>query len=189
MTCHTQAPKQQRSWSQSVLCAQVYKRIAASGPVCCDFTLLVARFLHVHTDLVGPLPTSVSYAYCLTAVDCFTCWPEVVSIPDITADTVALALRTGWISCFRCPQTIATNQGHQFESQFSQSLARLCSIPLSQLTAHHSAAKTLGTLPLDTEGNHHVPRGPTVVEVLPSAAHKPWTCELQTVLNNTAPFL
>jgi hypothetical protein len=39
----------------------------------------------------------------LTAVDCFTHWPEVVTIPDITADTVACALLIGWISCFSRP--------------------------------------------------------------------------------------
>jgi hypothetical protein len=29
-----------------------------------EFTLQAARFLHVHIDLVGPLPTSVGYTYC-----------------------------------------------------------------------------------------------------------------------------
>ncbi|PNF40131.1 hypothetical protein B7P43_G09999 [Cryptotermes secundus] len=37
-------------------------------------------------DLTGPLPSSAGYTYCLTAVDHFTCWPEVVAIPDITAN-------------------------------------------------------------------------------------------------------
>jgi hypothetical protein len=108
-----------------------------------DFTPPAARFLHVHIDLVGPLPTSAGYTYCLTAVDRFNRWPEVIPIPDITADTVARALLTGWISRFGCPQTINTDQGRQLESHLFQSLARMCGIQLARMTAHHPAANGL----------------------------------------------
>jgi hypothetical protein len=99
-----------------------------------DFTPPAARFLHVYIDLVRPLATSANYTYCLTAVDRFTRWPEVVPIPDISANTVACALLAGWIFCFSRPQTITTSQGRQFESQPFHSLAKLCGIQLSRTT-------------------------------------------------------
>jgi transposase InsO family protein len=78
--------------------------------------------------------------YCLTTVDRFTRWLEVIPIQDITVDTVPRTLLTGSISHLGCLQTITTNQGHLFQPQLFHSLAKLCGIQLSWTTDRHPAA-------------------------------------------------
>jgi len=108
-----------------------------------DFTLPPARFLHIHIDLVGPLPSSEGFHYCLTAIDRFTRWPKVFLIPDITAETVSRDLLSGWILRFGFPQTITTDQGRQFESQLFHNLAKLCRIHLCKTPPCHPAVNGL----------------------------------------------
>jgi len=118
-----------------------------------DFAVPTSRFQHLHIDIVGPLPTPDSFRYCLTAVDHFTRWPEAIPLQDITAETVAHALLSGWITHYGCPHTITTDQGRQFESQLFHSLAKMCGIHLSRTTAFHPAANGL------VERMHRTPTG------------------------------
>jgi hypothetical protein len=127
-----------------------------------DLTLPAARFNHIHIYLVGHLATSAGYNYCLTAVDRFTRGPEAIPTTEITADSVARALVTGWISRFGCPQTTTTDKGRQFRSQLFYSLARLCGIQLPDKRPPSRSQRNCGTLPLDSEGSHHVSCRPAV---------------------------
>jgi hypothetical protein len=136
-------------------------------------------FQSVNIDLVGPLPASAGYTYCLTAVDRFTRCPEVIPIPNITADTVACTLLTGWISRFGCPQTITTDQGRLFESQLFQSLAKICGTQLQwTIAANPTAANGL------VERFHPPERQPSCATRINSGQrHFPWFSSESTELS------
>ena len=75
--------------------------------------------------MVGPLPTSQGYTYILTCIDQFTCWPEAISISDITAEGVARAFIQGWIARFGVLSTVTTDCGRQFKSALWSKLMKL----------------------------------------------------------------
>lgn len=129
-----------RTWVKSCEpCQRSKVQRHTSSPVA-DFPLTTHRFSHVHIDLIGPLPPSTDFRYCLTAVDRFTRWPEVKPLTDISAETVARAFYEIWISRFGCPETVTTDQGRQFNSHLFKSLTDLCGIRLRHTTAYHPQA-------------------------------------------------
>ena len=101
------------------------------------------RFSHVHIDLVGPLPVSSSFGYCLTAIDRYTRWPDAFPLSYITAEAVAKAFVSDWIARFGCPQQISTDQGRQFEARLFKTLANGTGSSLTRTTAWHPASDGL----------------------------------------------
>ncbi|KAM0726708.1 Gag-Pol polyprotein [Formica fusca] len=98
------------------------------------------RFEHIHIDIVGPMPTSKGYRYCLTLIDRFSRWPEAIPVPDITADTIASNIFANWMARFGVPKYITTDQGRQFEADLFKRLTQLTGTTHYRTTAYHPAA-------------------------------------------------
>lgn len=95
------------------------------------------RFTHVHLDVVGPLPPSQGFRYCLTIIDRTTRWPEAIPIPDCTAETITIAFFNVWIARYGAPATITTDRGAQFESTIFDALIKLIGSNRIKTTTYH----------------------------------------------------
>ncbi|GFW47275.1 transposon Tf2-9 polyprotein [Trichonephila clavipes] len=95
------------------------------------------RFDHVHLDLIGPLPPSNGYTYCLTMIDRFSKWPEAQPLKDITAEAVAFF--SSWVSRFGTPAILTTDRGRQFESSLFKALSKLLGVQKCRTTGYTSS--------------------------------------------------
>ncbi|KAM7315140.1 uncharacterized protein ISCGN_004923 [Ixodes scapularis] len=98
------------------------------------------RFQHVHLDIIDPFPSAEPYRYCLTAIDRYTRWLEARPLERITAEDVASAFFTGWISRFGSPRRVTTDQGRQFESQLFRLLGLTTGFERLRNTSYHPCA-------------------------------------------------
>ena len=107
--------KQVSNWSKQCLACQTSKVQTHVKAPLQRFETPLRRF-DIHVDLVGALPPSNGYTHLFMVTDRFSRWPEAAPLSSTTATDCAQALLTHWISRFRIPLHISSDQGPQWMS-------------------------------------------------------------------------
>ena len=128
------------SWVKSCSACQLAKIHRHTIAPLEQFTLPKSRFDCIHVDIVGPLPQSHGHRSLFTIIDRFTRWPEAIPMIDISAESCAKALLSGWFSRFGLPKDITSDRGRQFVSHLWMHLLAMFGIQAAHTTAYHPQA-------------------------------------------------
>lgn len=129
-----------RHWARSCLQCQRTKATKHTRTALLPFRPPDNRFVHVHIDIVGPLPLSQGLTYIFTCVDRYIRWPEAFPLVDITAHVVAQALVAVWVSRYGCPSVLTMDRGRQFQCTMFTSLTQLLGTRHIHTRAYHRSA-------------------------------------------------
>ncbi|GFX01214.1 retrovirus-related Pol polyprotein from transposon 412 [Trichonephila clavipes] len=127
-------------WARHCLACQKSKIPRHTRSPLSSFQEPSQRFDHVHLDLIGPLPPSNGHTYCLTMIGRFSKWPEAQPLKDITAETVAEAFFSSWVSRFGTLAILTTDRGRQFESSLFKALSKLLGVQKCRTTGYNPQA-------------------------------------------------
>ncbi|GFW03629.1 retrotransposable element Tf2 155 kDa protein type 1 [Trichonephila clavipes] len=82
--------KDARTWARSCIKCQKSKvtwhaRVQSSFQ---QYHSVTNRFTEINLDIIGPLPSSEGFRFCLTIIDRYSRWMEAFSMPDFRADNI-----------------------------------------------------------------------------------------------------
>jgi transposase InsO family protein len=98
---------------------------------------MTGPFQHIYVDIWGPILWKDENFSLLTMIDNFTKWSEICVLRDTTAETIAQALFTQWISRFGAPRTLTTDNASVFLSRVMEILTTILGTKHLRTTIYH----------------------------------------------------